>query len=41
MPFLLIENGVPTHLFAATGNGPKGWKFDKTWNMLIPLKTIF
>jgi hypothetical protein len=38
-PFLLIENGVPTHLFAATGIGPKAWKFDKTWNMVIPLKS--
>jgi hypothetical protein len=38
-PFLLIEDGVPTHLFAATGTGPKPWSFDKTWNMVIPLKT--
>ena len=38
-PFLLIEDGVPTHLFAATGTGPKAWNFDKTWNMVIPLKT--
>jgi hypothetical protein len=38
-PFLLIENGVPTHFFAATGNGSKSWSFDKTWNMVIPLKT--
>lgn len=38
-PFLLIENGVPTHLFAATGVGPRAWRFDKTWNMVIPLKT--
>ncbi|WP_372651773.1 hypothetical protein [Draconibacterium sp.] len=30
-----------TILFAATGNGPKAWKFDKTWNMVIPLKTSF
>jgi len=37
-PFLLIDNGVPTHLFAATGTGPKAWQFDKTWNMVIPLK---
>ncbi|MDB4581529.1 glycoside hydrolase family protein [Draconibacterium sp.] len=37
-PFLLIEDGVPTHLFAATGTGPKAWQFDKTWNMVIPLK---
>lgn len=38
-PFLLIENGVPTHFFAATGNGDKAWSFDKTWNMVVPLKT--
>lgn len=38
-PFLLIEDGVPTHLFAATGNGPGSWSFDKAWNMVIPLKT--
>lgn len=38
-PFLLIEDGKPTHLFAATGTGPKAWNFDKTWNMVIPLKT--
>ncbi|MGQ1784610.1 MULTISPECIES: glycoside hydrolase family protein [unclassified Saccharicrinis] len=38
-PFLLIEDGVPTHFFAATGNGEKAWSFDKTWNMVIPLKT--
>lgn len=36
-PFVLIEDGVPTHLFAATGTGPKTWRFDKTWNMVIPL----
>jgi hypothetical protein len=38
-PFLLIEDGVPTHFFAATGNGSKAWSFTKTWNMVIPLKT--
>lgn len=37
-PFLLFENGVPTHLFAATGTGPATWNFEKTWNMVIPLK---
>lgn len=37
-PFLLIENGKPTHLFAATGTGPHPWQFEKTWNMVIPLK---
>ncbi len=38
-PFLLIEDGVPTHFFAATGNGDRPWSFDKTWNMVIPLNT--
>ena len=37
-PFLLIENGRPTHLFAATGEGPSPWNFERTWNMVIPLK---
>ena len=37
-PFLLIENGQSTHLFAATGTGPKAWQFDRTWNMVIPLR---
>ncbi|AHF14817.1 glycoside hydrolase family protein [Niabella soli] len=37
-PFLLFENGSPTHLFAATGSGPKPYEVDKTWNMVIPLK---
>ena len=37
-PQLLFHEGVPTHLFAATCDGPGG--FDaaaKTWNMVIPL----
>ena len=38
-PFLLIENGKPTHLFAATGTGPKAWQFDRAWNMVIPFRT--
>lgn len=37
-PFLLLEDGKPTHLFAATGVGPKEWEFEKSWNMVIPLK---
>jgi hypothetical protein len=37
-PFVLVEDGVPTHLFAATGSGKKAWQFDRTWNMVIPLK---
>lgn len=38
-PSLLIEDGKPTHLFAATGMGPREWEFTKTWNMVIPLKS--
>mgnify|MGYP001548086433 CR=1 FL=1 len=37
-PQLLIENGVPTYLFAATADG-KGWSqgAENTWNMVVPL----
>lgn len=38
-PQLLIQNGVPTHLFAATADGPGGfWNASKTWNMCVPLR---
>ncbi len=37
-PFVLVEDGKPTHLFAAVGNGPKAWDFENTWNMVVPLK---
>ena len=38
-PQLLIEDGYPTHLFAATGDGPGGVNAStKTWNMVLPLK---
>lgn len=37
-PFLLFENGKPTHLFAATGSGNKPYQVDETWNMVMPLK---
>lgn len=37
-PFLLFEEGKPAYLFAATGAGPATWNFEKTWNMVIPLK---
>lgn len=40
-PFVLVEDGEPTHLFAATGTGPKAWQFERTWNMVVPLKTDF
>ena len=37
-PQLLIQDGVPTHLFAATGDGPGGFRnCDKSWNLVIPL----
>jgi hypothetical protein len=39
-PQLLIENGQPTHLFAATGNGPGGFEnVTHSWNMVVPLRT--
>ncbi|WP_258525536.1 glycoside hydrolase family protein [Paenibacillus sp. YN15] len=38
-PFLLFHNGVPTHLFAATADGPGGFtNASRTWNMVIPLR---
>jgi hypothetical protein len=37
-PQLLLSDGVPTHLFAATADGPGGFRnADSTWNMVIPL----
>ncbi len=37
-PQLLIEEGEPTHLFAATGDGPGGFRAaTRTWNMVIPI----
>ncbi|MNI10558.1 hypothetical protein D3C73_636750 [compost metagenome] len=37
-PFLLFQDGKPTHLFAATGNGAGGFtKASETWNMVIPI----
>ncbi|MCR2806789.1 glycoside hydrolase family protein [Paenibacillus soyae] len=38
-PFLLFQNGRPTHLFAAVSNGRDGFMdATETWNMVIPLK---
>ncbi len=37
-PFILFEDGRPAYLFAATGTGRGPWQFEKTWNMVIPLK---
>lgn len=37
-PKLLLDNGQPTHLFAATADGPGGFrKANSTWTMVIPL----
>jgi len=38
-PQLLFHDGRPTHLFAATGDGPGGFRNStRTWNMVIPLR---
>ena len=38
-PQLLIQDGQPTHLFAATGDGSGGFdKMTRSWNMVVPLK---
>ncbi len=38
-PFLLFDGDTPTHLFAATADGPGGFHAaENTWNMVIPLK---
>lgn len=37
-PFLLFQNSRPTHLFAATADGPGGFaQARNTWNMVVPL----
>jgi hypothetical protein len=37
-PFLLFQDGEPTHLFAAVSDGTQGFADAKnTWNMVIPL----
>lgn len=37
-PQLLLQNGEPTHLFAATGDGPGGFhNMTRTWNLVIEL----
>lgn len=36
---LFNEKGIPTHLFAATGDGPGGFrKAENTWCMVVPLQ---
>ncbi len=37
-PNLLFEDGRPTHLFLAAGNGDAPYQFTHTWNMVIPIK---
>lgn len=38
-PFVLIQNGTPTHLFFATMDGPGGFgNSTRSWNMVVPLK---
>ncbi|WP_240343777.1 glycoside hydrolase family protein [Paenibacillus sp. SYP-B3998] len=37
-PFILFQDGQPTHLFAATSDGTKGFHdASQTWNMVIPI----
>ncbi|WMT39072.1 glycoside hydrolase family protein [Paenibacillus sp. D2_2] len=36
-PFLLFEDGRPTHLYAATSDGEGNFSGKNTWNMVIPL----
>ncbi|MDA3962225.1 MAG: glycoside hydrolase family protein [Planctomycetota bacterium] len=37
-PQLLIQDGIPTHLFAATADGPGGFsRSENTWNMVMPI----
>jgi hypothetical protein len=33
-----FEDGRPTHLFLAAGNGDAPYQFTHTWNMVIPIK---
>ena len=38
-PQLLMENGTPTHLFFATGDGPGGFdRMTRSWNLVVPLR---
>ncbi len=37
-PFILFQNGKPTHLFAATADGEGGFRrAANTWNMVVPI----
>ncbi len=38
-PFMLFQDGVPTHMFFAAADGPGGFaNAANTWNMVIPLQ---
>jgi hypothetical protein len=38
-PWLLIENGKPTHLFGSIADGPGGyWKSSHTWIAVLPIR---
>lgn len=38
-PFILFENGRPTHIFFATMDGPGGFhNATRSWNMVIPIR---
>jgi hypothetical protein len=38
-PFILFQDGKPTHMFFATADGSGGFRnATNTWNMVIPLK---
>jgi hypothetical protein len=37
-PFLLFQEGRPTHMFAATADGSGDFKCTNTWNMVIPIE---
>jgi hypothetical protein len=40
-PQLLFEDGEPRYLFAATADGPGGFRAaNNTWNMVIPIKRV-
>ena len=40
-PFILFEDGKPTHLFFATSDGTDGFMdASRTWNMVIPLGNV-
>lgn len=37
-PFILFQEGKPTHIFAATADGPGGFSSaSETWNMVVPI----